>query len=93
MNVAGGVRLGESSIDAALAAALYSARTDLAIDNNTTLFGELSLAGEIRPVGKAKQRVKTAQNFGLNCVICNENEAGCTKVCDIKSLIKTTFSN
>lgn len=93
VNVAGGVRLGESSIDAALAAALYSARTDLAIDNNTTLFGELSLAGEIRPVGKAKQRVKAAQNFGLNCVICNENEAGCTKVCDIKSLIKTTFSN
>ncbi len=92
VNVAGGVRLGESSIDAALAAALYSARTDLAIDNNTTLFGELSLAGEIRPVGKAKQRVKAAQNFGLNCVICNENEAGCTKVCDIKSLIKTTFS-
>lgn len=93
VNVAGGVRLDESSIDAALAAALYSARTDLAIDNNTTLFGELSLAGEIRPVGKAKQRVKAAQNFGLNCVICNENEAGCTKVCDIKSLIKTTFSN
>lgn len=93
VNVAGGVRLGESSIDAALAAALYSARTDLAIDNNTTLFGELSLTGEIRPVGKAKQRVKAAQNFGLNCVICNENEAGCTKVCDIKSLIKTTFSN
>lgn len=92
VNVAGGVRLGESSIDAALAAALYSARTDLAIDNNTTLFGELSLAGEIRPVGKAKQRVKAAQNFGLKCVICNENEAGCTKVCDIKSLIKTTFS-
>lgn len=92
VNVAGGVRLGESSIDAALAAALYSARTDLAIDNNTTLFGELSLAGEIRPVGKAKQRVKAAQNFGLNCVICNENEADCTKVCDIKSLIKTTFS-
>lgn len=92
VNVAGGVRLGESSIDAALAAALYSARTDLAIDNNTTLFGELSLAGEIRPVGKAKQRVKAAQNFGLNCVICNENEARCTKVCDIKSLIKTTFS-
>ena len=92
VNVAGGVRLGESSIDAALVAALYSARTDLAIDNNTTLFGELSLAGEIRPVGKAKQRIKAAQNFGLNCVICNENEAGCTKVCDIKSLIKTTFS-
>jgi len=92
VNVAGGVRLDESSIDAALAAALYSARTDLAIANGTTLFGELSLAGEIRPVGKAKQRIKAAQNFGLNCVICNEKDKDCTTVCDIKSLIKTTFS-
>lgn len=92
VNVAGGVRLDESSIDAALAAALYSARTDLAINNSTTLFGELSLAGEIRPVGKAKQRIKAAINFGLNCVICNENEQQCQKVCDIKSLIKATFS-
>ena len=92
VNVAGGVRLAESSIDAALAAALYSARTDLAISSDVTIFGELTLAGEIRPVGKAKQRIKAAQNMGLNCIISSENESGTDKICDIKSLVKKVFS-
>ncbi|MCF0242234.1 MAG: DNA repair protein RadA, partial [Treponema sp.] len=48
VNVAGGVKLSESSIDAALACALYSARTDIPLPPGTTVFGELSLAGEVR---------------------------------------------
>lgn len=92
VNVAGGIKLNESSIDAAIAVALYSARTDLQISSEISVFGELSLAGEIRPVGKAKQRIKAAKNFGLNCVISNENDSDVTSVCDIKSLIKTVFS-
>lgn len=92
VNVAGGIKLNESSIDAAIAVALYSARTDLQISAEISVFGELSLAGEIRPVGKAKQRIKAAKNFGLNCVISNENDSDVTSVCDIKSLIKTVFS-
>lgn len=92
VNVAGGIKLNESSIDAAIAVALYSARTDLQISSEISVFGELSLAGEIRPVGKAKQRIKAAKNFGLNCVISNEKDSNVTSVCDIKSLIKTVFS-
>lgn len=92
VNVAGGIKLNESSIDAAIAVALYSARTDLQISAEISVFGELSLAGEIRPVGKAKQRIKAAKNFGLKCVISNENDSDVTSVCDIKSLIKTVFS-
>ena len=90
VNVAGGVRLTESSIDAALAAALYSARTDIAIKNQTVVFGELSLAGEIRPVTKAKQRVKAAQQLGFNDVVCPEKE-NCTKVENIKQLVREIF--
>lgn len=92
VNVAGGVRLNESSIDAALAAALYSARTDIAVDSNTSIFGELSLAGEIRPVGKSKQRISTSKNLGFNCVICAENDSGVVQTCDIKTLVKKVFS-
>ena len=91
VNVAGGVRLTESSIDAALAAALYSARTDLALKNQTAVFGELSLAGEIRPVTKAKNRVKAAIQLGFTNIICPEKENGCIKVENIKTLIKETF--
>ena len=91
VNVAGGVRLTESSIDAALAAALYSARTDLAINNQTVVFGELSLAGEIRPVTKAKLRIKAANQLGFNDVVCPEKE-NCTKVENIKQLVKEVFN-
>ncbi|MCR5253346.1 MAG: DNA repair protein RadA, partial [Treponema sp.] len=91
VNVAGGVRLTESSIDAALAAALYSARTDIAIKNQTVVFGELSLAGEIRPVTKAKNRIKAAQQLGFNDVVCPESEKVCVKVENIKQLVKAVF--
>ena len=90
VNVAGGIKLSESSIDAALAAALYSARTDIAVKNGTAVFGELSLAGEIRPVTKSKQRIKAAESLGFTQIIspADENSNG---ISDIKSLIKTLF--
>ena len=90
VNVAGGIKLSESSIDAALAAALYSARTDIAVKNSTAVFGELSLAGEIRPVTKAKQRIKAAENLGFTQILApyDDNKTG---IPDIKTLIKTLF--
>lgn len=92
VNVGGGVRLSESSIDAALAAALYSARTDIPVPTGTAVFGEVSLAGEVRPVSKTPQRVKTARNLGFSNVFAPEKSEGVTAVTDIKSLIKTIFT-
>ena len=91
INVAGGVRLTESSIDAALAASLYSARTDLAVGENTVITGELSLAGEIRPVSRLKQRIKTAKDLGFEKVLCPETEPGTVKILCIKDMIKELF--
>ena len=90
VNVAGGIKLSESSIDAALAAALYSARTDIAVKNGTAVFGELSLAGEIRPVTKTKQRIKAAEGLGFTQILspAEDNNNG---ISDIKALIKTIF--
>ena len=90
VNVAGGIKLSESSIDAALAAALYSARTDIAVKNGTAVFGELSLAGEIRPVTKTKQRIKAAEGLGFTQILspADDNSTG---ISDIKTLIKTIF--
>ena len=85
VNVAGGIKLSESSIDAAIAAALYSARTDLPITSNTSVFGEISLAGEIRPVSKEKQRIKAAEALGFTVSV------GTEKVFDIKQQVKNVF--
>lgn len=91
INVAGGVRLGESAIDAALAAALYSARTDIALPENTIITGELSLAGEIRPVARIKQRIKTAHDLGFTNVLTPEKETGSVQILNVKSMLKTLF--
>ena len=92
VNVAGGVRLTESAIDLALAAALYSARTDLPCPEATALAGEISLAGEIRPVNRLKQRIKTAQSLGFNSIFAPEKSDDTVFVNDIKSLIKELFA-
>lgn len=92
INVAGGIRLTESAIDAALAVALYSARTDIPIPEQTAILGELSLAGEIRPVTKIKERIKAAKEMGFTTLIAPESGSAAKSVEDLKSLIKTVFS-
>ncbi|MFH2112911.1 MAG: magnesium chelatase domain-containing protein, partial [Spirochaetota bacterium] len=65
VNVAGGIRLAEPGIDLALAAALYSARSGLALPAATALAGELSLAGEVRPVARMRGRARAARALGF----------------------------
>ncbi len=96
INVAGGMRLTESAIDASLAAALYSARTDVPLEENTIILGELSLAGEIRPVTKLKQRVKTARDLGFTNIIAPEKDekgSSVTSVSNVKDLVKAIFKS
>lgn len=92
VNVAGGVRLSESSADAAIAAALYSARTDIPTGENTVILGELSLAGEIRPVTRLKQRIKTSKDLGFDRIFSPEPESSCTQISSISEMIKSVFS-
>jgi len=65
VNAAGGIRITEVGVELALAFALYSARTGLALPANLAIAGELSLTGEIRPVRRLAGRVKTAANLGF----------------------------
>lgn len=91
VNVAGGIRLTESSIDAALAIALYSARTDLAVDAKTCIFGELSLAGEIRPVTKTKQRFAAAEKLGFTNIIAPQDTEEKLMFANLKDAVKEVF--
>jgi DNA repair protein RadA/Sms len=65
INVAGGIRIAEVGVDMALAASLYSARTGLSLPANTAMAGELSLAGELRPVRRLSGRIKTSRSLGF----------------------------
>lgn len=66
LNVAGGMRVNEPAADLAVAAALLSAREDVAIPPDMVLFGEISLSGALRPVGQTENRLKEAAKLGFS---------------------------
>jgi DNA repair protein RadA/Sms len=65
INVAGGIRITEVGVELALASALYSARTGIPTPAKTAIAGELSLAGEVRPLRRLPGRLRTAKNLGF----------------------------
>ncbi len=66
LNVAGGLRVSETGADLAVAAALVSALSGDPVASDTVLFGEIGLAGEIRPVPQPELRLKEAQKLGFD---------------------------
>lgn len=66
INVAGGMRLNEPAADLALAMALYSSRTQLPLPQSIIFAGELSLAGEVRPIRQVDKRIKAASKAGYS---------------------------
>ena len=66
LNIAGGLRISEPAADLAVAAALISARQDIAIASDTVIFGEISLSGALRPISQAENRLKEAEKLGFS---------------------------
>nr|WP_137678424.1 DNA repair protein RadA [Parerythrobacter lutipelagi] len=65
LNVAGGYRLSDPAADVAVAAALVSALADKPLPPQSVWFGEISLAGEVRPVAHAGLRMREAAKLGF----------------------------
>ena len=93
INVAGGIRLRESASDLALAVALYSARTDLLPNERACYVGEISLAGEIRPVKKASMRLKMAATLGLPKIYVPESRDAELEQADKAAITPVTVTN
>ncbi len=64
LNIAGGYRLSDPGADLAVAAALVSALGDKPLPHGSVWFGEVSLAGEVRPVAHAGVRRREAAKLG-----------------------------
>ena len=69
INVVGGLRLDETAVDLAVAMALVSSLKDVPIADDAIAFGEIGLAGEIRSVTHAQQRVNEAERLGFKKII------------------------
>jgi DNA repair protein RadA/Sms len=66
LNVAGGLRISEPAADLAAAAALVSSALDAPLPQDSVVFGEVSLSGEVRPVGRMEARLKEAAKLGFS---------------------------
>ncbi len=65
LNVAGGLKISEPAADLAVAAALISAISGRPLPDNSVVFGEIGLSGEIRRVNQADSRLKEAAKLGF----------------------------
>ena len=75
INVIGGLRLDETAVDLAVAMALVSSLKDIPIADDAIAFGEIGLAGEIRSVNHAQQRVNEAVRLGFKRIIVPAHNA------------------
>ncbi len=69
LNVVGGLRLTEPAADLPVALALISSVKDKPIGESVVAFGEIGLAGELRAVSGAEQRIAEAARLGFTRVI------------------------
>jgi len=75
INVVGGVKVSETGSDLALLAAVVSSLRNRIFASDTIIFGEVGLAGEIRPVQSGQERLKEAIKHGFKRAIIPEANA------------------
>lgn len=74
INVVGGLRIDEPAVDLAVAMALVSSLKDTPIREDTAVFGEIGLAGELRSINRADLRISEAARLGFTrCVLPYHN--------------------
>ena len=69
VNAVGGVRIGEPAADLAVLLAVSSSLRNKALPAKSLVFGEVGLAGEIRPVQRGQDRIREAAKLGFRTVV------------------------
>ncbi|MCB0698252.1 MAG: DNA repair protein RadA [Chitinophagales bacterium] len=69
VNIAGGLKIEDPSIELALVCALLSSYEDTALPANICFIGEVGLSGEIRAVNRIDQRIAEADKLGMDMVV------------------------
>jgi DNA repair protein RadA/Sms len=80
VNVVGGVRVAETSADLAVLLAIVSSFRDKALPRELVVFGEVGLAGEIRPVPSGQERLSEAAKHGFTRAIVPKANAPKKKI-------------
>lgn len=80
INAVGGVKIGEPAVDLAVILAIVSSLKNKPLDNKLIVFGEVGLAGEVRPVQRGQERLKEAAKLGFTKAIVPKANAPKQKI-------------
>jgi DNA repair protein RadA/Sms len=72
VNIAGGIKAEDPSIDLAIVSALLSSYEDVALPQHVCFAGEVGLSGEIRAVNRIEQRIAEAEKLGFEKIIVSK---------------------
>lgn len=81
INIAGGLKVEDPSIDLAIVCALLSSYEDTPLSPRICFAGEVGLSGEIRAVTRTEQRISEAERLGMEKIIISKyNEKSLSKI-------------
>lgn len=84
LNIAGGLKVVDPSIDLSVVAALISSLQDIYVQKNICFAGEIGLSGEVRPISRVEQRIQEAARLGFEMVFISKgNEKSVSKLSNI----------
>jgi DNA repair protein RadA/Sms len=69
INAVGGVRISEPAVDLAVLLSIVSSLKNKPLEDKLIVFGEVGLAGEVRPVQRGQERLKEAAKLGFTKAI------------------------
>ena len=72
INIAGGLKVEDPSIDLAVLSALLSSYEDVALPLHICFAGEVGLSGEIRAVNRIEQRIAEAEKLGFEKIVVSK---------------------
>ncbi len=86
VNAVGGVRIAEPAADLAVSLAVVSSLTDRPISSKVAVFGEIGLAGEVRPAPRGQERLREAAKLGFERAIVPRANQPKTKIAGLETL-------
>ena len=75
VNAVGGVRIAEPAADLAVALAVVSSLRSKPLSDKLVVFGEVGLAGEVRPVQRGQERLREAAKLGFRQAVIAQGNA------------------
>jgi DNA repair protein RadA/Sms len=75
INIAGGIKVEDPSLDLAIVCALLSSYEDVPLPQKVCFAGEVGLSGEIRAVNRIEQRIAEAEKLGFEKIIISKYNA------------------